>query len=203
MGKIGRATYEKGVAMAKKEVDRNLIFPMPVALVGANVDGRPNFMAAGWFTRVNMDPPLVAVALSVDHFTARGIEQNESFSICLPSRHQIAETDYCGLVSGKEVDKSRIFTVEYGKLQTAPMAAECPVCVECRLVRTVELQGDNVYIGEIVAAYLDERCEGTMDAKALELVFLTMPDNAYWVLGEKVADAWSVGENLSSKGGEA
>lgn len=187
--------------MAKIQIKSNVFLPMPVVLVGADVDGRPNFMAAGWVTRVNLDPALVAVSLSADHHTAKGIGQNGGFSLCFPSRDLVEKTDYCGLVSGKDVDKSGVFEVTYGTLPGVPMASECPFCVECRLVQTVELGGDNIYIGEMVAAYADEDklVQGAPDVKKMGLFFLTMPDNKYWVLGEEIADAYSVGEALIPK----
>ena len=70
--------------------------------------------------------------------------------------------------------------------------------MECRLVQTVVLPGDNLYIGEVVAAYAEEGMlvKDAPDVKKMELFFLTMPDNKYWVLGDEVGDAYSVGENL-------
>jgi flavin reductase (DIM6/NTAB) family NADH-FMN oxidoreductase RutF len=187
--------------VARVRIDNNVFLPMPVVLVGATVQGKANFMAAGWMTRVNFDPPLIGVSLDATHHTSAGIELNGTFSLCFPSRDLVAETDYCGLVSGKEKDKSNVFTVFYGETDTAPLAEECPLCVECRLVKTVELPGDNLYIGEVVAVFAEEEMlsKGAPDANKMGLFFLTMPDNNYWVLGEKVADAYSVGADLMER----
>ena len=187
--------------MAKVEITNDVFLPMPVALVGAHVDGRPNFMAAGWMTRVNVKPPMIAVSLSADHYTTKGVEENGTFSLCFPSKDLVEKTDYCGLVSGNEADKSAIFEATYGKLGTAPMAGECPFCMECRVVQTVPLGGDIVYVAEIVAAYADEGLliQGVPDVKRMDLFFLTMPDNKYWLLGEELADAYSVGEGLMER----
>jgi flavin reductase (DIM6/NTAB) family NADH-FMN oxidoreductase RutF len=184
--------------MAKIKIGPNVFLPMPVVLVGANVEGKANFMAAGWVTRANYEPPLVAVCLDADHHTSKGIEENGTFSLCFPGRDLAAKADYCGLVSGKDKDKSGLFDVFYGDTGTAPMVQECPFCVECRLVKTVPLTGDNVYVGEMVAVYAEEGMllEQSPDVKKMDLIFLTMPDNKYWVLGDEVADAYSIGESL-------
>lgn len=183
--------------MAKKKIGANVFLPMPVALVGANVEGKANFMAAGWQTRVNFEPPMVAVSLDAGHHTSQGIEENETFSLCFPSRDLAQKTDYCGLVSGKDKDKSQVFEVFYGETGTAPMAAEAPLCLECRLIQTVVLPADNLYIGEVVAVYAEEGMlvKDVPDVKEMELLFLTMPDNKYWVLGDEVGDAYSIGKN--------
>lgn len=64
--------------------------------------------------------------------------------------------DRCGLISGRDVDKSEWFDVFYGGLETAPMISECPVSLECRVIETVSLGHMSVFIGEIVEVYADE-----------------------------------------------
>ena len=94
---------------------------MPVSLVGAHVDGKPNFLAVAWFTMVSYKPPRIAIALGKGHYTNPGIKENKTFSVCLPSEDMAEITDYCGIVSGNKTDKSEIFDLFYGELKTAPM----------------------------------------------------------------------------------
>jgi flavin reductase (DIM6/NTAB) family NADH-FMN oxidoreductase RutF len=174
------------------------IYPMPVVLVGTNVKGRANFMAVGFVARVNASPPMLAVGIFNKHFTNEGIRENGTFSVCFPDAKLIEKVDYCGIFSGSKVDKSTLFKGFYGEAKTAPMIEECPLNLECRLVQTVELPTNNLYIGEIIAAYADERCmtAGKLDIKKLNPLLLTMPDNRYWTVGEFVGDAWEVGKKL-------
>jgi flavin reductase (DIM6/NTAB) family NADH-FMN oxidoreductase RutF len=148
-----------------------------------------------WFSRVNYKPPMIAVALGKRHFTNSGINENKAFSVNIPGVDLVKETDYCGLVSGSEADKSRVFEVFYGELKTAPMIAQCPVCMECKLAKTVDLDMDTLFIGEIAAVYSEARylTGGKLDTQKIKPFMLTMPDNYYFGLGEKVAQAWSVG----------
>lgn len=69
----------------------------------------------------------------------------------------VTKTDYCGLVSGRETDKSDIFNVFYGTLGTAPMIVECPLSIECRLLEVHDLPTNDLFIGEVVASYTEEK----------------------------------------------
>ncbi|MFB3818948.1 MAG: flavin reductase family protein [Candidatus Methylomirabilales bacterium] len=122
----------------KVAIPRNaFLYPMPVVLLGATVAGTPNYMAAAWVTRVNYDPPLLGVAVSTGHHTARGIREHGEFGVSVPSREFLVPTDYVGLVSGAAVDKSKVFETFTGALAHAPMARECPLTMACRVVQTV------------------------------------------------------------------
>ena len=70
--------------MAKKKIGANVFLPMPVALVGANVGGRANFMAAGWQTRVNFEPPMVAVSLDAGSPHLQGHRRERDLQPVLP-----------------------------------------------------------------------------------------------------------------------
>jgi flavin reductase (DIM6/NTAB) family NADH-FMN oxidoreductase RutF len=101
-------------------------YPMPVVLVGTNVNGKANFLPIAWFMEATRSPPKVAVALNRAHYTNQGIKENKTFSVCIPSEDMVEATDHCGLVSGSKTDKAEVFNVFYGKLKTAPMITESP-----------------------------------------------------------------------------
>jgi len=176
-------------------------YPMPVSLVGAHVEGKPNFLAVAWFTMASYKPPRMAIALGKGHYTNPGIKENKAFSVCLPSVDMLEVTDYCGIVSGKKTDKSSIFDVFYGELKTAPMIKDCPLCMECKLVETVESSLNEIFIGEIIGTYTEERflSDGKLDFKKMRPFILSQPDTSYWTLGEPVAKAWSIGKSYKAK----
>lgn len=190
--------------MEKIKVGTNaFLYPMPVTLVGTAVQGRPNFMPVGWIARVNLNPPLIAMGLNKRHHTPSGIQESQTFSVNIPSRDLIELTDYCGLVSGREVDKSGLFEIFYGELKTAPMIKQCPLCMECRLYQNVPLPSHYLFLGEIVGAYTEERylTDGKPDIRKMDPLLLTMPDNNYWAVGDHLGKAWSLGKGLKSKKG--
>ena len=174
------------------------VYPMPVTLVGANVGGKANFLAVAWINRVNFKPPIVAMGLGKGHHTNGGILENRTFSVNIPGADLVEKTDYCGLVSGTKVDKAALFDVFYGKLETAPMIGECPLAFECRLVDTVDLGADILFLGEIIESYADEQylTDGKPDVVKMKPFVLTMPDNGYWLLGNHLAKAWQAGKHL-------
>ena len=178
------------------KIDNNVFIPMPVTLVGCLIKGKANFMTAGWVTRVNANPPWIGVGVNRAHATPDGIMENKSFSICFPNREDIVKTDYCGIVSGKKVDKSSLFTLFFGDLKTAPMIDEASLNLECSLVQKVEGPSNYFFIGEIKAAYASQNCleEGRINPLKADYLLLTMPDNTYWSLGEKIGQAWSIGK---------
>ena len=177
---------------------RLLAYPMPAFLVGANVEGKPNFATVAWGGVVCGTPPLIAVSLRHYRYTYKGIKENGTFSINIPSTPQVIETDYCGIVSGESEDKAKLFSIFYGELKTAPMIRECPVCLECRLIQAVNYPTNEFFIGEIMASYTEERylTREKLDMKKIDPILLSMPDNRYWTLGEHAGDAWSIGKSL-------
>ncbi len=185
--------------MSKIKIDTNAFtYPMPMTLVGAMVGDKPNFLAVAWVTRVNYKPPMIAVALGKMHHTNPGIHAAKAFSVNIPGVALMEKTDYCGIVSGKNADKSKLFTIFKGEVTGAPMIEECRVCLECRVVQTVDLSADELFIGEIVGAYADSACltNGKPDVTKIDPFTLTMPDNGYWRMGEQVGKAWSEGKKV-------
>lgn len=172
-------------------------YPMPVVLVGANVNGKANFLAVAWFMQATLRPPKVAVALNKTHYTNQGIKENKTFSVCIPSEDMVAATDYCGLVSGSKADKSGVFDVFYGKLKTAPMITECPVNLECSLDKVVDNGSHEMFIGDIVSTFTEEKylTDGAVDVKKTKPFMLSLNDHQYHRLGEPKAKAWKVGKN--------
>ena len=187
--------------MDKVRLDPEILPPMPVTLVGTMVADRANFMAAAWVTRVGHKPPMIGVSINHRQLTGQGIRETRTFSLCLPGPELLEKTDYCGLVSGRTVDKGALFDVFYGELETAPMIRECPLCLEMRLERVVELPQHAFFLGEIVAGWADGAIltNGRPDVEKYHPLLLTMPDNRYWTLGQVVGQAWSAGKTLKKE----
>jgi flavin reductase (DIM6/NTAB) family NADH-FMN oxidoreductase RutF len=185
--------------MAKITIDPSaaFLYPMPMVLVGAVVEGKANFMAAGWVSRVNFKPPLFAIALG-PHHTSKGIDDNREFSINVPDVSLLAQTDYCGMVSGGKTDKSELFEVYYGVLEKAPLVQECPVCMSFTLFEAVKLPFNTLYIGELKEVFTEEKylTDNVVDIKKVNPFTLSMPDNTYWSVGEKLGKAWNIGKRL-------
>lgn len=167
---------------------------MPALLVGANVKGKPNYMTAAWATVACMAPPMVCVALNKARYTVRGIEENRTFSLNVPSASHVVETDHCGLVSGAQEDKSSVFESFYGRLKTAPMAAECPVNIECRLFKSVDCGSHRLYIGEVVEIHADNAVVAEGKPDTIKTDPIVYAQGCYWHVGKMMAKAFSAGK---------
>lgn len=198
----GIVDIPKALDIGKTDLGVGFVIPMPQAILGSVYEGRPNFMAIAWLMRCNYKPPLMAVCVNKQHASHAAIAQTRQFSVCFPSEDLIAETDYVGLVSGKRVDKSGLFSLFRGSLEHAPMIRACPLCMECTLVQAVDLPTNTVFIGEIAGAWTEARYlkDGAPDPEAMKPFTLTMPDQRYWALGKQVGKAWHEGKALKKQG---
>lgn len=172
---------------------------MPTLLVGANVKGKANYMTAAWATVACMTPPMVCVAINKARYTAKGIEENKTFSLNIPSAKRVVEADYCGLVSGAQEDKSGVFTSFYGKLKTAPLAEECPINIECKLFKSIDCGSHLLYIGEVVEIHADKACVTDGKPDTVNLDPIVYVQSTYWQIGRQIDKAFSAGKKYSKK----
>jgi flavin reductase (DIM6/NTAB) family NADH-FMN oxidoreductase RutF len=183
--------------MSKKNLgNQSLLYPYPVTILGTMVNGKPNFMTLAFVGIVNSKPGMIALGCGKRHLTNAGIKENQTFSINLPSTDMIKLADYIGCVSGSKIDKSELFKVFYGKLGTAPMIEECPLCLECKVLKILDLGGlDDIIIGEIIESYCEEKCltDNLPDLEKLKPFLLSMYENRYFATGEYLGKAWKIG----------
>ena len=183
---------------------QSLMYPMPVVLVGANVEDKPNFMTVAWCGIANDEPPMISVAIRHNRYTYRGIRQNLTFSVNVPSTDMVRETDYCGLTHGFEVNKVEVcqFKVFYGKTANAPLIEQCPVNMECKVTHILALGSNWLVIGKIQETHVSESCltDGKPDVSKIKpLTYARTPLRQYQALGEVIAKAFSIGEELKAR----
>lgn len=177
----------------------NLLYPSLTVLAGAMVQGRPNFITIAHVGIMTLSH--ISLGMHKSHFTNQGIKEHGEFSVCIPSQDLVTQTDYCGIVSGKNTDKAAIFDVFYGGLKNAPLISQCPVCLECRLERVVDFPQHDAFVGEVVQAHADPEVltSGKLDIAKLRPLLFDMPQKKYWALGPQLESCWSVGKNLKKE----
>lgn len=190
--------------MAKVEMTpERLMYPRPALLVGANVDGKANFMAVGGGGVANGEPPMIAVLIRHHCYTLKGVLQNLTFSVNTPSIDLVRETDFCGITSGAKVDKVKAckFNVFYGNLKSAPLIEQCPVNLECKVVHILNLGSHSFIIGEVKGTYVSDNCltEGKPDTKKIKPIIFNMEAREYSAFGEVIAKSHSIGRELKAK----
>jgi len=175
----------------------------PVLLIGANVEDKPNFMVAGAGGVANVEPPMITVALRPNRYTLKGIRQNMTFSVNIPSVDLVKETDFCGIESGSKVNKVEVcqFQVFYGKLNSAPLVEECPVNLECSVVHILNLGSHLLVIGKIEETHVSESCltDGRPDNNKIKpFIFATEPTPLYQAFGEALGKPHSIGREIKA-----
>ncbi len=173
-------------------------FPMPTIVVGTEDMGQINWMTVAWCMQLEYNPPMIGIVLSKNHHTSKAIRNAGWFSVNLPTIRQMESTDYVGMVSGKETDKSKVFPVFYGDKKKVPMIEGCGIAFECALSETIEINGDPLFIGRVEGMYSDPEflTDGKPDFAKIHPFIFCMADGSYWSLEKRVAKAWKVGESL-------
>jgi len=178
------------------------IYPVPIVLVGANVNGVPNFETIGDVGLMGIKPPIVYVSSGANHHTNQGILENQTFSINYPTTDMLPVIDYCGQVSGKEVDKGALFEIFYGELLNAPMIQVCPVCLECRVIKTFSIQHRQIFVGEVVTTHIEEVFVSEQDGRQVIADLLQLDpilyalDNRYYKIGEPIGTGYQEARKL-------
>jgi flavin reductase (DIM6/NTAB) family NADH-FMN oxidoreductase RutF len=202
---IGPDATKKGSTMTKVTfANQTALYPKPTVLVGAHVDGKPNFLTIALAGFICGDPPTIAVGIRPSRYTLKGIRQNMAFSVNIPSVDMVTETDYCGIVSGANVDKVSNcgFTIFYGTLDSAPLIEQCPVAMECEVLHILKLGSHDAIIGTVVETHVSEDCltEGAPDiTKINPIAFSREKHSKYYAIGACVGQAFSVGLEFKKK----
>ncbi|MCK4350600.1 MAG: flavin reductase family protein, partial [Candidatus Krumholzibacteria bacterium] len=123
-----------------------------------------------------------------DRFSYRMIKESGSFTVNLPTSDMLDMVDLCGTVSGAEGDKFERagLTAVTAKLVTAPLVAECPVNLECELIKIEPLGLHDMFLGEIVARHVDESVSDGGRADWSTIPLISYIDGEYWFLGERI-----------------
>lgn len=164
------------------------LYPVPLVLVTcADEQGTPNIVTLAWVGTVAAKPPQAALAIRPSRYSHTVISQTGEFAINIPNEDLLPAVDQCGHVSGARIEKFAYtgLTPEPASQIQAPIIAECPVNLECKLTQTIPLGSHDLFIGEIVAVHVDEELldeRGFVDySKARAVAYL---GNEYWSLGK-------------------
>jgi flavin reductase (DIM6/NTAB) family NADH-FMN oxidoreductase RutF len=194
--------------MAKKQLGPTTnLFPMPVVLVAVKTgENTANILTIAWCGIVGGNPPIIALEIGSNHYSTPFIEREGSFTVNVPRSGQVVGVDYCGMVSGA-TDPDKLTTCGWTMVRatqiSAPLIAECPLNLECRVLEKVDTGTGIYYLAEILETHVDEEAltgAKKINASALDPLIFT-PDGSYYKLGERIAKAWDAGRALSQMRG--
>ncbi len=175
------------------------LYPVPIVLVGCTVNGSENYTTVGDVSIMGIKPALMAISLNENHYTTAGIIEKGHFSINIPTADMMKDVDYCGVYSGREVDKSSMFSLqktEYG----ISIIDECPVSIICKTVKDFLIEHRHIFVGEVLKTYIDEKYIKYDDgAKKIVNMDKLNPliyglDNKYYTIGKQIGTGYKEGK---------
>lgn len=177
---------EKKMMITEKKNIGNVLalYPKPMTVVGAEVEGKVNWLVVGHTGIIGHDR--VLVSMSKSHYTNQGIRKSKKLSVNLVSREMLPQADYVGSVSGASVNKSGVFKYHWGENGT-PVIDASPLTMECNVEDIFETEGFDNFICSIANTYaapevLDS--EGKLDYTQLKPVLFEFPTYSYIATGE-------------------
>jgi len=182
----------------------NMLYPLPVVMVSlADREGKTNIITLAWVGTVNTNPPMVSVSIRPERYSHRIIKETGEFVINLTTKELAYCTDYCGVKSGRDVDKFKELrlTPEPAELVKAPMIAESPVNLECKVTQVQSLGSHDLFLAEVVAVHADDKYMDEAHRFHLEWAQpLVYSHGSYFVCGEQVGTfGYSVRKKKTSK----
>ena len=137
----------------------NMLYPLPAVMVSvADKEGNPNIITVAWAGTVCTNPPMVSISVRPERYSYHMIEETGEFVINLTTEKLAYATDYCGVRSGRDVDKFKELhlTPEKAEHVSAPLIGESPVNIECRVVKKETPGSHHIFLAEVKAVHVDD-----------------------------------------------
>ena len=137
----------------------NMVYPLPAVMVScADKAGNSNIITIAWTGTVCTNPPMAYISVRPERHSYQMIRETGEFVINLTTKDLAYATDFCGVRSGKDVDKfaEMKLTKEAASIVSAPMIGESPVNIECKVTEVKELGSHHMFLAEVVAVHVDD-----------------------------------------------
>lgn len=137
----------------------NMLYPVPAVMVSvADKAGNTNIITVAWTGTVCSDPAMLYISVRPERYSYHMIKESGEFVVNLTTKDLVKATDFCGVRSGKDVDKWKELHLTPGKAQkvSAPIIEESPVNIECKVVDIKELGSHHMFLAEVLAVNVDD-----------------------------------------------
>jgi len=197
--------FGKAYIMEKEKFKAgNMLYPLPVVMVSCGDGEKDNIITVAWAGTICTNPPMLSISVRPERYSYGIIEMTKEFVINLTTEGLAKATDYCGVRSGRDIDKFKEMklTKVYGDYVKAPMILESPVNIECRLKDIVKLGSHDMFIADVVGVHVNK--ELLNDKGKLELNKskpIVYSHGEYYSLGSLLGTfGYSVRKNTKQKG---
>lgn len=142
-----------------------MLNPVPVVMVSCGTMEKSNIVTVAWTGTVNSEPPMVYISVRKSRYSHGLILESRSFVLNLVNADTVKAADFCGVKSGRDVDKFEVLqlTKTEGPVTGVPMISECPVNLECKVTQVLELGSHDMFLATVEAVYVNNRL---IDGKA-------------------------------------
>lgn len=168
----------------------NMLYPLPVVMVSvADKEGKQNIITIAWTGTICSDPPMVSISVRPERYSYHMIKETGEFVINLTTKELAFATDYCGMKSGRDVDKfaAMQLTPVRGEKVKAPLIAESPVNLECKVTEVKHLGTHDMFMAEVVCVHADEKYMDEQNRFHLEMADpIVYSHGTYMTTGEKI-----------------
>ena len=176
----------------------NMLYPLPAVMVSAaDREGNPNILTVAWTGTICSDPAMLYISVRPERYSYHMIKEIGEFVVNLTTEKLAYATDWCGVRSGRDVDKWKEMKLTKGKaekLEYAPIIQESPVNIECKVTEVKELGSHHMFLAEVKAVQVDEKYmkkNGKFELNSTGL--LTYSHGEYLSLGTSLGTfGWSV-----------
>ena len=158
--------------MKKREFKGSVLLnPVPVVMITCrNKEGKDNVFTVAWTGTICTKPPMLSISVRPERLSYEYIKETMEFTVNMPHRKQTRETDFCGVRSGRQLDKIKEcgFTMVEGKDVNVPFIKECPVNIECKVKQIIPLGTHDIFLAEVVGSHVNENLMDENDKIHLE-----------------------------------
>ena len=167
----------------------NMLYPVPAVMVSCGREGEtPNIITVAWAGTICSDPAMLSISVRPERYSYDIIRETGEFVVNLTSKELTRATDWCGVKSGRDVDKFKEMNLTAAPavhLKGAPIIAESPVNIECKVVKKEELGSHHMFLAEVVAVHVDEQYLDEKNRFALEKTeLISYVHGEYYSLGK-------------------
>ena len=174
------------------------LYPTPVTVVGTVLEnGRVNFLTIAHVGVTEHKRLLISVDKG-HALSDAAIAKNGVVSVSLVNREMLEAVDYCGIAKGAKEDKSTVFAHRFDELEKAPIIEKAPLCMTCRIIKTVEVGSFHNYILQPVHTYVQEEYineKGKIDYASMKPILFEFQNLNYLETGAIAGKCWNIGKN--------
>lgn len=159
--------------------------PLPVALISCGTMTEPKVLTVSWTGIASSNPFRLYISVQPTRNSFPYIKESGEFTVNIPDESLLTIVDYCGTHSGRDVDKFAVchLTPEQGKYISAPMIAECPVSIECRVYQSIDLGSHEMFIADILATHIAPEAMNGIKFDFAKVRPIAYANSNYYTLG--------------------